>query len=82
VLNNAAVSLYVLLLQPSIERWRFVFFITASISFTGNLLYILMASGEEQEWNKQDTQDEGGDDGESSRTREPVDVPSFGAFFA
>lgn len=44
--------------QPSLENWRMVFLITAAISFVGNLVFILCASGVEQSWNR-------GDDGTS-----------------
>ncbi|CAL8122496.1 unnamed protein product [Orchesella dallaii] len=38
--------------NPSLENWRLVFLIVAAISFCGNLVYILFASGEEQSWNR------------------------------
>lgn len=41
-------------MQPSLNHWRLVFMITAGISFTGNLLFLLLSSGEEQPWNNYD----------------------------
>ncbi|XP_035707132.1 putative inorganic phosphate cotransporter [Folsomia candida] len=40
--------------DPSLNHWRLVFMITAGISFTGNLLFLLLSSGEEQPWNNYD----------------------------
>jgi hypothetical protein len=53
-----------------------VFLITASISFTGNLLYIMFASGEEQEWNRMNE-----DDDQDSKKQQTADVPAFGHFY-
>ena len=33
-------------------HWQIVFYIAASVYTVGNLLYCIMASGEEQSWNK------------------------------
>ena len=34
------------------QHWQLVFYIAAGVYTIGNLLYCLMASGEEQPWNK------------------------------
>lgn len=44
-------------LQEDINHWQTVFYIAAGVYSVGNLLYVLMASGEEQPWNKIDNSD-------------------------
>lgn len=44
--------------------------ITAGISFTGNLVFLLFSSGEEQSWNKEDTGDEWDDPGQPYEGRD------------
>jgi len=43
---------YVLKGNPSLENWRVVFIVAAAVCFLGNLIYILMASGKEEKWNR------------------------------
>nr|XP_026696646.1 sialin [Ciona intestinalis] len=38
--------------NPSRSQWRIVFYIAAGVYLTGTILYSLMATGEEQEWNR------------------------------
>ena len=46
--------------HEDIQHWQVVFYIAASVYVAGNLLFVIMASGEEQPWNQVE------DDNESS----------------
>ncbi|CAG7818922.1 unnamed protein product [Allacma fusca] len=50
---------YILKGNPSLENWRIVFIVAAAICFVGNLIYILMASGKEQKWNRGENEKDG-----------------------
>ena len=46
-------------LQEDIDHWQTVFYIAAAVYGVGNLLFCIMASGEEQPWNQiQDDENE------------------------
>ena len=45
------------ILQEDLAHWQTVFFIAAAVYAIGNVLYCLMASGEEQPWNRVEDSD-------------------------
>ncbi|KAF4526241.1 hypothetical protein B566_EDAN001926 [Ephemera danica] len=38
--------------QETLSRWRLVFFISAGVAFSTNIVYVMFASDKEQEWSK------------------------------
>ena len=52
-------TISILTLQEDIDHWQTVFYIAAAVYGVGNLLFCIMASGEEQPWNQiQDDENE------------------------
>ena len=43
--------------QEDLTHWQIVFFIAAGVYAVGTVLFCLMASGEEQSWNKIENKD-------------------------
>ena len=55
--------------QQSLERWQIIFFTTSAILLVELIVYTLLASGEEQPWNRAYTS--GGTDGKNGARLSP-----------
>ena len=64
------VCFIVLVFQTNIQQWKIVFYITASVLFLSNAIFIIFASGNIQPWNGLNDHEQNANNEESRKLRE------------